>query len=161
MLISQDSDSAALKLMEMPGQLRFAKDGSWWHDDVRVSNEKIARYFARHLQYLEDRAEFAIVVGQRCVVVGVEDTPWVVSGFETSKQPWQMILNTGELQTFDPSTLSISDENVLYSRAEGTNVLLRILRPAMQGLWPLVVESSGQYFIELGGQRHPITSLDR
>ena len=155
--ISDPNKSEALQLMSLPGRLCFTKDGQWRHDGVVVTHRQIARYFARHLEYSEEHGSYVIAVDGRCVSVAVEDTPWVVTSIDSSDTgPWQIQLNSGESYPLDPESLEIRAENVLYCKVKGGTHLLRLLRSAMQSIWPLIEEQNGSYYVLFHGQRFPI-----
>lgn len=150
----------ALTLMSMPGRLCFGKDGRWRHGSRPVTHAQIARYFSEHLRYSAEHSSWVIAVGGKCVEVEIEDTPYVVTTIETDTQPWQIRLNSGTVESFDPATVMIGGDNALYCRATEQRIPVRLLRPAMQRLWPLIAESSGAYLLQIDQRRYPITLHD-
>ncbi len=147
-------------LMNMPGDLRFTKDGEWLNDQALVTNEKVAQYFSRNLRWDAEHSSFIVEVDGKCVLAEVEDTPHVVRGFLTEQLPWKIRLDTGEEKEFDASSLSVNLENVFYCRAEGVEGKIRVLRSPLQTLLPLISEHTNEYRVQIGNEFFAITKDD-
>ncbi|MCB0345674.1 MAG: hypothetical protein KDD66_11190 [Bdellovibrionales bacterium] len=143
-------------LMSMPGRLKFTADGKWLHDDVLVSNPKIALYFSRHLKFSPDHESYVVEVEGKCVKVEVEDTPVVVKSVRLEDElPAALLLGDGTEQAFSPARILVGVNDVLYCRLADDRIA-RLLRPAMQALLPFITSENKQFFISISGQSQPI-----
>lgn len=146
--------------MNMPGQLRFSKDGQWFHEEALVSHLKVAEYFSRHIRWSDQHHSFIVEVDGKCVSVEVEDTPHVVKALLSETSPWLIRIETGEEFEFQPETLEVSEENVFYCRAASLEGKLRILRAPMQSLLPHISETDSAYSLSVDGIKYPIRKGD-
>ncbi len=112
------------------GRISFGRDGNWYTDGERIDNARIALLFSRHLRQAPDGSYF-LELGEERATVTVEDTPYVVRTVEGDAQTgFVLVLNDGEREPLDPSTLEVGSENVLYCKVKNGRYKARFLRPA-------------------------------
>ena len=120
------------KIREQSG-LTISPEGVFHHHGAPVENEKVQVLFSQGVRVRED-GRVILRVGPQWCYVAADDTPYVIlglSGLQT-EQP-QMRLNTGVKEVLDPSTLWVSEDDVLYARVNG-GVLARFSRNAFHQL---------------------------
>jgi hypothetical protein len=141
-------------------KIRFGRDGVWYADDERITNQKIADLFSRHLRCRDD-GTFAIEMAEETAVVEVEDTPWVVTAVTFNPDRSAMItLNDGTGEPLDPGTLEVGPGQVMYCRAEGRKHRVRFLRAAYYQLAEKITEiAPGRFVLRIQGEEHPIAPL--
>ncbi|MFN8389244.1 MAG: hypothetical protein U0136_03035 [Bdellovibrionota bacterium] len=150
------TDERAPILMNMPGQLRFSKDGRWFHEEVEFTHEKIRDYFSRHFHFHPALDKYVVEVDGKCIPVIVEDTSVVIRSLDTRTIPWTAILGNGAHEPFRAETLSVTAEPVYYSLAQNGE-RARLLGAAVQALLPFVVErEDGIFVLKSGPNEHVI-----
>jgi len=123
-------------------RIRFGRDGSWYANDERITNVRIANLFSRHLRRQPD-GSYALRIGNEIAPVIVEDTPFVIIGvgdLDGDRIPIE--LNDGTTELLDPRTLSVGESDVLYCRVKGDSERARFLRPAYYQLARYFVETA-------------------
>ncbi len=148
-------DNPLPPLIDLPEKLTFTKDGVWLHGGTPITHELTEALLSRLLHYSSEHQAYVVESQGRCIRVHVEDTPRVVRAFVGEKAPWEILLNDGKKSEFLPNTLMVSEANVFYCRGN-TGEEYRILRPAMQALFPHITESAGNFQFEFGGRRYVI-----
>jgi len=138
-------------------KIRFGRDGHWYADDERITNERIADLFARHLQRAPD-GTYVIRMGDERAGVEIEDTPFVVTAATVEADGQVRIeLNDHSEEILDPTTLEVGAEQVLYCRTKGKSERARFLRAAYYQLAPHINETEpGRFALLTGGIAHPI-----
>jgi len=139
------------------GKISFRRDGYWYTDDERIDNPRIALLFSKSIQQAPDGSYF-LQVGDERAPITVEDTPYVVRTLEDDgAEGFLMVLNDGEREPLDPSTLEVGADNALYTRVKQSRFRARFLRNAYYHLADrLDSDSDGRFFLNLRGIRHPI-----
>ena len=144
-------------LMQMPGPLRFTKEGQWTHRGEEVTHEGVRRYFSQHLRWSEDHGSYVVAEGKKCVAVEIEDTFHVIRSIDTSAHPWEALLDTDERLALDAESICVSGEHVLYAKVEGYDTAFRLLRPAFQAVLPFIEEQSeGVFVLRVGTERFQV-----
>ncbi|MGE0682314.1 MAG: hypothetical protein AB7P69_15630 [Candidatus Binatia bacterium] len=144
-------------------KISFGKDGWWYANDERIHNRRINLLFSQHL-HKTPIGEYEIVIGWDKVTVVIDDAPYVVTQVTGDPaQGFTIRLNDESEEALDPTTLSISQENVLYCHVKGGEHVARFLRPAYYQLTAHiqeVAENEG-FFLRLGGKTYPIAQSNR
>lgn len=137
-------------------EIRFGRDGCWYADGERISNERIASFFSRHLERRGD-GQWVIRVGREEVPVQVEDTPFVVTTVQERDDRVLVELNDGTAEKLDPSTLRVGPGNVLYCRVKNGSEEARFLRAPYYALVGRIRElGPGRFCFVADGQEHVI-----
>lgn len=142
------------------GKISFRGDGRWYSDDEPINNGRIAKLFSRCLKQTED-GRWQIAMADERAFVDVHDTPWVVTGVGGNRTDGFIVrLNDDSEEPLDPSTLTVGDANVLYTRVKNGRYPARFLRPAYYQLAPAISERNGRFVLEAGDRTHEIRSAD-
>jgi hypothetical protein len=144
------------------GKISFRRDGNWYTDDERIDNPRIALLFSKSIQRASD-GSFFLQVGDERAPITVEDTPYVVRTLEDDgAEGFVIVLNDGEREPLDPSTLEVGVDNALYTRVKQGRFRARFLRNAYYHLADrLDSDPDGRFFLNLRGIRHPIAPAAR
>lgn len=71
------------------------KDGSWWHEGVKIEREKLTRLFASILR--KESEDFFVLTPVEKWRIQVEDCPFVITMIESKDDHVEVITNTGDL----------------------------------------------------------------
>ena len=138
------------------GKISFRGDGRWYSDDEPINNGRIAKLFSRCLKQTDD-GRWQIAMADERAFVDVHDTPWVVTGVGGNRSDgFTVRLNDDSEEPLDPSTLTVGDANVLYTRVKDGRYPARFLRPAYYQLAPAISEREGRFVLEAGDRTHEI-----
>jgi len=139
-------------------KISFGKDGWWYANDERIQNRRINTLFSQHLHKTPE-GTYEIAIGWDKVAVVIDDAPYVVTRVTgNAEQGLILRLNDESEELLDPTTLSISQENVLYCRVKGGEHTARFLRPAYYQLTAYVQEdmATGSFLLQLGNATYAI-----
>jgi hypothetical protein len=137
------------------GAISFRHDGRWYSDDEPINNARIALLFSRCLKQTED-GRWQIAMADERAFVTIEDTPWVVTAVERDPTTgFRVRLNDGSEEPLDPTSLTVGEANVLYTRVKGGH-RARFLRPAYYQLAPAIEERDGGFVLVASGARTAI-----
>src|SRR6266481_5485984 len=137
------------------GAISFRHDGRWYSDDEAINNGQIALLFSRCLKQTED-GRWQIAMADERAFVTIEDTPWVVTAVEhDAGAGFRVRLNDGSEEALDPTSLTVGEGNVLYTRVKGGH-RARFLRPAYYQLAPAIEERDGAFVLVADGARTAI-----
>ena len=141
-------------------KISFGKDGWWYANDERIQNRRINVLFSQHLHKTEEGV-YEIAIGWDKVTVVIDDAPFVITQVSSNSEQGLMLrLNDESEEPLDPTTLSISRDNVLYCRVKGKEHAARFLRPAYYQLAEYIQgnEESGTFWLSLRERAYPITT---
>lgn len=142
------------------GRISFRRDGRWYNDDEPINNARIAKLFSRCLRRAGD-GRWQIAMADERAFVEIEDTPWVVTSVAgDAARGFTIRLNDDSEEPLDPSTLTVGDANVLYTRVKDGHPA-RFLRPAYYQLAPAIVERDGRFLLAVGDAAHEIRPAAR
>jgi hypothetical protein len=138
------------------GKISFRRDGSWYTDDERIDNLRIALLFSRSIKRNPDGSYYLQVAEERASIT-VEDTPYVVKTVHEDHGGFVIVTNDDEHEPLDPSSLEVGNDNVLYCRVKGGAFRARFLRTAYYHLSSNFFADEGENFsLVVHGQRYPI-----
>jgi hypothetical protein len=143
---------------ELPPCLIYVdKEGRLWHYNAEMTHEGINRLLTDHVE-LDEKGRYVISFrGQRCFV-DVEDTLFVITRVDHlpagngALETFRITLNDRSEEELDPATLSLSAENVLYTRVKSGRFPARFLRKSYYQLADYIVEKDGAFFLPLRGR---------
>lgn len=129
--------------MEMKGsipfnqtfQIRIDKEGVWHYNGAVMFRKEIVNFFYQHLRQDESGKYLIELENDRCYLE-VEDTPFVVRAVhatlseQETQKTFQLLLSDDTLDTLDPETLWIGQDDVLYCLVKDRRFKARFLRPA-------------------------------
>lgn len=140
------------------GRISFGRDGRWYSDGERIDNERIALLFSRSIRQSPDGGYY-LEVGEERAPVDVQDTPYVVRAVEgDGERGFSLMLNDGERERLDPTTLEVGAHNVLYCRVKGGRFRARFLRSAYYHLSDCFRAGleAGSFYALIGGCRYQL-----
>ncbi len=143
-------------------KISFGKDGWWYANDEVIQNRRINLLFSQHLQRTPE-GQYEIAIGWDKVTVIIDDAPFVVTQVSGDAARGLLLrLNDESEEQLDPTTLSISSDNVLYCRVKGGGHQARFLRPAYYQITEYVHENvdSEEFLLRLGDATYPISPRD-
>ncbi len=136
--------------------IRFGRDGHWYADDERITNQRIAGLFSRHLCRAADGTYLLRIADEQAPVI-VEDTPYVVTAVEADAAgEIQLDLNDGSREPLAPQSLAVGADDVLYCRVKGGRESARFLRPAYYQLARSITRGDGGFVFTCPQGRYPI-----
>ena len=141
-------------------KISFGKDGWWYANDERIENRRINVLFSQHLQKTSEGA-YEIQIGWDKATVVIDDAPYVVTRVTgDSRQGLILRLNDESEELLDPTTLAISQENVLYCQVKNKAHTARFLRPAYYQLAEYLQEDeeNGTVRLQLQDRTYPIAT---
>jgi hypothetical protein len=141
------------------------REGDWYYQDNKIIRTDILELFLSNV-HLSSGGDFLIAWrGQRCALE-VTDTPFIVSRVDriTSDETKheEILIQLKHLpvpEVLDPSTLQVGEGNVPYCLIRSGKFRARFSRPAYYQLaaWIQCDPDSGAFYLELNGNRYPIT----
>ncbi len=138
-------------------EILIDKEGVWYHNGEKFTNEKILNFFERSLNITAD-GEYVISYGDYTYPVKVEDTPFFITGvIITGFGDFEKILlnlSTGETEELNCNTLYCKKNNALYCRVKHGRMTAKFKRsPSFELLERLEDSDDGKYYLRLCGQR--------
>ncbi len=97
-----------------PFGLVLRRDGSFWHEGVRVTHPKLHAQFLRSVEWAEEEETFVVRLRHFRGWLDVEDTPWFVVSYDPASGEIQ--LTDGHCERLRPETLRADDDGVLRCR---------------------------------------------
>lgn len=142
--------------------IRLTERGRWLHGETPV-HPRVAVLFSRHIVPQAD-GRYYIVLGGNEEAVEVDDAAFFVETMNLLEADGDLErvdirISDGKEETLDPSSLMISNENVLYARVDrnGFSVPCRF-PPSLYHRLALKVEENpdGGFFLPVGGRSYPL-----
>jgi uncharacterized protein len=142
------------------GKISFRRDGNWYTDEECIDNPRIALLFSRSIRQNPDGSYF-LQVGDERASITVEDTPYVVKSVEgEGPGGFDLVLNDGEREALDPTSLEVGPADVLYCRVKNGAFTARFLRSAYYHLSGcLGMDERGEFFFSVAGKRYPVRHM--
>jgi hypothetical protein len=134
----QSLEEQILTVMGMPGGLTLDRNGRWFNDGAEVRHPKIAEYFSRHLLFDSNLDSFVVAVNDRCVLVSVEDAPFILKSLDLESHPPLGVFNDGLTEELDFHTLMVGIDDSIYLKRSDSGLLARFSRSAQQDFASLV-----------------------
>ena len=142
------------------------KEGDWYYQGSRMYRADIVSHLCQHLRRDESSGLYIIQMGQQRCYLEVEDAPLVVTGVSprekregsTPKELLLAIKHLESLESLDPQSLWVGEENVLYCRVKEERIPARFLRPAYYQLAEFIHEDreQGRFYLLVGGEQYYI-----
>jgi len=131
------------------------KEGNWYNDGLPVLHRRTYLANQKNLRR-DEEGRYYVHEGKFKVFAVVEDTPFVVRAVIERDHKLYVALNDETEEPLDFTSLELSEENVPYITVKGGEFESRFTRPAYYELTKYLKEEGGSFFIEYGGERHPI-----
>jgi uncharacterized protein len=151
------------------GDIHVDTEGDWSYQGNKIIREDILAFFYEHLERASDNSYTINWRGQRCDLK-VDDTPFVITRVdrelsrEGSGESFLLaIKHVTAPEALDPKSLWVGKDNVLYANIRSGRIPARFSRPAYYQLAEWIQEdaATGQFFLEINGERHPISYQQR
>jgi hypothetical protein len=113
-------------------RIRIDQEGRFFHEDDPITHEALARSLAGWVDVDPESGRYILKNGVNWAFVTVEDTPLVVKRFYPEED--EVLVNDGEVEKLDWSTLTVSDDDVPYVRVRGGKLPARFSRQAAYSL---------------------------
>jgi len=141
------------------------KEGRIWHEGTEVTDPRFAMLVHKTMQHTNNGL-LVRCAGENCFL-RVEDVPYVVQDVALYKDSdgllkrVDLIFPGGYTEQLDPTTLCVSDSNVLYCRVRNGEFSARFTRKSFFRLAPFIeqVAKEGPYYIKVANQRFPLPEL--
>jgi uncharacterized protein len=139
------------------GKISFRHDGSWYSDNERIDNQRIALLFSKSIRQ-DKHGNYYLQVADERALIAVEDTPYVVKKVANDERGGFVITTNDEVsEPLDPASLEVGDHDVLYCRVKGGAYRARFLRTAYYHLADHFLSDDGESFgIIVADHRYPI-----
>jgi hypothetical protein len=139
--------------------IRVGKDGKWYFEGAEIIREEILSLFYASL-HLDDEGYYLEIQGER-ERLDVEDTVFIVKEAELVKdsdEAFVIWLNDGSQERLDLNTFRIDEGNIPYCLVKEGRFPARFLRLPFYQVAQHAKhdEDTGEYFILLNGQKHPL-----
>lgn len=138
------------------------KEGRIWHEGTEITDPRFAYLIHRTMQNIEN-GYLVKCQGEDCYFQA-EDAPYVVQDVALHKnergllRQIDLIFPGGYTEVLDPSTLRVSDENVLYCRVRGGKFDSRFTLKSFFRLTPFIDQdpSGRDYSLAIGEKKYLI-----
>lgn len=119
------------------------REGSFWHDGVRVEHSALAEALHRWISKHPDDGRFILTNGYDWCYFRVEGTPYIVKALRIIDDgaDAKLVLSDASEEPLDPRNLSIDDEGVVFALVKGGGFEARFSRHAQTSLAPLLVSA--------------------
>lgn len=140
-------------------EIRLDATGKWTHEGLDFENTKLIALFSRSVGRT-DGGTWVLEVGPFTYPITVEDTGFFVERVDLTSSPALLHLSDETTEELAPCTVTYEPEGRLYCAVKGGEFRARFKRPAYYALAERFVDVDGAVFVELGGERYQIASLD-
>jgi uncharacterized protein len=140
-------------------EIRLDAAGKWTHEGLDFENPKIVGLFSRSVGRTEG-GTWVLEVGHFTYPITVEDTGFFVERVDLRSSPALLRLSDETREELDPTTVTYEPQGRLYCEVKGGEFRARFKRPAYYALAEHFIDVNGAVFLELGGERYQIASID-
>jgi len=146
-----------------PSDIYVDAEGEWYNKGMKIFREEIIEIFLDNLHLNPDGTFFIEWKQSRCFLKAA-DTPLVIARVDLVKSEGskaEILLRFRHLpavEPLDPTTLYVGENHVLYCLVHGGKLPARFSRPAYYQFaeWIREDERTGDFYVELGGNRYSI-----
>jgi hypothetical protein len=163
--IMTEKDSLPGKKGLVPCEIWIDREGDWYHRGAPMERADIVGHLCRHLGKDQSTGRFVIRMGNQECYLEVEDTPLVITrvlrkgGEQGGAEGYVLSFkHLDEVESLDPASLWVGEENVLYCIVKAEGLPARFLRPAYYQLAEFIREDpdQGGFYLPVGGRRYYI-----
>jgi len=143
------------------GKISFRHDGSWYNDDERIENPRIALLFSQSIRR-DANGNYFLQVAEERAPITIEDTAYVVAKVDEDGNGGYILTTNDEVrEPLDAATLEVGADNVLYCRVKQGEYRARFQRTAYYHLAEHFASDDGETFsLIIGGCRYRIREAD-
>ena len=99
-----------------PFGLVLRRDGSFWHQGVRVTHPRLHEHFLRSVEWCEEESTFIVRLRHFRGWLDVEDTPYFVVAYDPDRG--EIELTDRSRERLDPESLSADRDGALRCRVK-------------------------------------------
>lgn len=137
-------------------EILIDKEGVWYHNGEKFTNEKIISFFSRSVNVTAD-GEYVIHYGDHTYPIKVEDVPFFVTGVTFKGfgnfESVSLNLSSGDTEELNCSSLYCRKNNALYCKIKNGTMPAKFKRsPSFNILERLEESSDGKFHLRLCGQ---------
>jgi len=137
-----------------PCQIQVSPEGELFHNGAPLIHPGILELIYESVHLEEGR--YVLRMGGQACELEVADTFFVVRGIVEKDGRVILRLNSGSEEALEPSTLWISEDNILYCMVKNQKFPARFLRAAYYQMAGMVKEQKGGYVLALGGREYAL-----
>ncbi|MCH8029107.1 MAG: DUF1285 domain-containing protein [Candidatus Dadabacteria bacterium] len=137
----------------MKPRIYIDKEGNWYQDGLPIIHKRTYLQNNKNLKR-DQEGRYYVDEGRGRVYAVVEDTPFVVKMVTRRGGNLYLVLNDETEEILDFSTLTLSVDNVPYTKVKGGQFDARFVRPAYYELTKMLRQEGDKYYIELQGRKH-------
>jgi hypothetical protein len=126
------------------------RDGSFWHEGVRVTHPRLHAAFRSGVRWSEEERTFVVQLGRFRGWLDVEDTAFFVDGYDAATG--ELELSDGTREPLDASTLRADPDDVLRCAVK-QRFDARFTRAAQEQLADALEQRDGAWFVRAGAAR--------
>lgn len=143
------------------GKISFRHDGSWYNDDERIENPRIALLFSQSIRR-DANGNYFLQVAEERAPITIEDTAYVVTKIDEDGNGGFIVTTNDEVrEPLDAATLEVGTDNVLYCRVKQGEYRARFQRTAYYHLAEHFASDDGETFsLIIGGCPYRIREAD-
>ena len=143
------------------GKISFRHDGSWYNDDERIENPRIALLFSQSIRR-DANGNYFLQVAEERAPITIEDTAYVVTKIDEDGHGGFILTTNDEVrEPLDAATLEVGADHVLYCRVKQGEYRARFQRTAYYHLAEHFVSNDGETFsLIIGGCRYRIRAAE-
>lgn len=139
--------------------LRRDEEGRWFHDGVRVTNEKVARAFDAWIDVGND-GRFILKNDVNWAFVEIEGAPVTVRSAHPNADGVTLWLSDGRSELLDVATVRQGPDGQLYCTVRGGRLAARFSRRAVLSLEPVLEEDERGIFLQVGSSTVVVSTVD-
>ena len=137
--------------------IRFGRDGEWYGDGERISNQRISALFSRSLRRRSDGG-FMLQMGDERSPVEIDDTPFVIRTIDGAPdRGFVATLNDNTSEPLDLRSLRVGADHAFVCNVKDGEFEARLLRAAHYQLacW-VTTAPGGKFLLRCEGHEYPI-----
>lgn len=129
-------------------RMRIARDGQWFHEDVRIARPELVRLFAGLLK--REGGDYFLVTPAEKLSIAVEDVPFLAVAVDRVGDDLVFTTNAGDAVTLDADHMLRMADGVPYIHVRG-GLEARVARNAYYHLADMAAARDGVLGVTSGG----------
>ncbi len=141
--------------------IKIDKDGIWYYRGAHMFRKDILCIFFENLK-VDDCGQYYIELNEEISYLDVEDTAFVITAVDRSKDPasgdekLEILLSDDERERLDLSTLTVGKDDVMYCRIKKGKFLARFTRKSYYQLAEFIEQGDldNTFYISLNSEKY-------
>ncbi|HEX4341696.1 MAG TPA: hypothetical protein VH062_37560 [Polyangiaceae bacterium] len=131
--------------------------GRFWNGPVPIDHEAMATAFASWITIHPDDGRFIMTNGYDWTYFTVKDAPFLVRHVETTGRGTVLRLFDGSEESLDPSSVTVSEDGILYTRVKDGRFEARLAPAAQKEMVDVLDEGpDGAAVVRIGERDYPV-----